>query len=818
MISRAKFFIFSILILLFSTTLSHAVVIDAKTGVFESGLEEENGYTELGQEVKKIENYLKSGQANADDLNHYIKVMIDMKSKLLDFKKNISKDIGFVQQRIQALGDEPAESEYVVETIAKKRQTFNEEASFHRARLVEVEVLLAKINELDSVIMNTKNKELMGRLLDKQSPLIYPTNLFFATKAFIGFIIDIIQSPVVWYKSLNYDQTVYVNSNILPVILIVGLCFLLGLYVRLFILKRLGYNKKIENPKYIRKVGAAASVAIAYGAIPAMMFGGFLLWMQNSEVMTIGFFGLVVTTSLQYFLYIFLSMATARVIFAPYHGKWRLANVSDEKAKRIKVALYMSIAAIGMLTLLEDISIKSNYPIELISFISVVAGAIKVFSFLVVSKRIFWDDAIFNTNYNVNDSIFEEDDFYYEDEPSKFSRIALFLSVFSVLFFAISLFGYPSLSAYLLNRFLASFVLVGLFIIVRKAILEVIHRILLLMFWTRHFKLRRKMISKIDFWLALFFDTLLIVVISVIVLSIWGVPRALLFDWAKKLFLGFSIGGVEISLIAIIFGIAIFIISITLVRVLKGKLMTNILEKMDIEEGIRHSLASGFGFVGFVLAIIISILVMGGNLTNLALIAGALSFGIGLGLQNIVNNFVSGIILLFERPVKVGDWVVVNNYEGIIKQVNIRATELQLWNRSVVVIPNADFLSTSVVNYTLHDRLGRIELAVSVAYGTDVKKVEEILVEIGKKHKQVLKNPEPYVVFMNFGNTSLDFQLRCFTKDIMSRLSISSALRYEINQRFVDEGIRLAIPQVLYRSFNEDNFDANTGNPIPMSR
>lgn len=120
-------------------------------------------------------------------------------------------------------------------------------------------------------------------------------------------------------------------------------------------------------------------------------------------------------------------------------------------------------------------------------------------------------------------------------------------------------------------------------------------------------------------------------------------------------------------------------------KVLKNNLTNNVFAKLDIDEGIKHSLSSGFSFVGFVIASLLAIIVMGGNLTSLTVIAGALSVGIGFGLQNIFNNFVSGIIILFERPVKVGDWVVFNGEEGQIKQINIRSTELETFKKPALL-------------------------------------------------------------------------------------------------------------------------------------
>ena len=221
------------------------------------------------------------------------------------------------------------------------------------------------------------------------------------------------------------------------------------------------------------------------------------------------------------------------------------------------------------------------------------------------------------------------------------------------------------------------------------------------------------------------------------------------------------------------------------------------LEKTTIDSGTKHSLASGFAYICYILAALLSIAIMGGDLTNIALIAGALSVGIGLGLQDVVNNFVSGIIMLIERPIKVGDWVVIGNEEGEVKQINIRSTEVQTFNRASVIIPNSQVLSNSVVNRTHQNNWARYGVTVGVAYGSDVERVKDILLECASSHPKVAKKPSPYVLFQNFGESSLDFELRFYVTDINVGWSAPSDIRFIINKRFKEEGIEIPFRQMV---------------------
>ena len=159
--------------------------------------------------------------------------------------------------------------------------------------------------------------------------------------------------------------------------------------------------------------------------------------------------------------------------------------------------------------------------------------------------------------------------------------------------------------------------------------------------------------------------------------------------------------------------------------------------------------------------------------------------------------------MLFERPIKVGDWVVINGEEGKIKQINIRSTEVETFNRASVIIPNATLLSTSVTNLTHGNNWMRFKVSVGVAYGSDTQRVKEILLECAAAHKKILKKPEPYVLFQDFGASSLNFELRGYSSNIWDGWSIPSDLRFEINRRFAEEGIEIPFNQLVVHRGSE---------------
>ncbi len=282
------------------------------------------------------------------------------------------------------------------------------------------------------------------------------------------------------------------------------------------------------------------------------------------------------------------------------------------------------------------------------------------------------------------------------------------------------------------------------------------------------------------------------------VLLVWGLSNEVMTALSRYVLDGFQIGSLTIVPFRIVVAVLIFALLLAVSDWLRGRLEGKWLKKSRMERGSREALVTISGYVGVALAVLIALGVAGVQFTNLAIIAGALSVGIGFGLQNIVNNFVSGLILLFERPVKTGDWIVVGNTEGHVKRISIRSTLIQTFDRADVIVPNSELISGQVTNWMLHDSRGRVRVPVGVAYGSDTRKVEEILLAIAHDHPNIISDSSispPKVLFMNFGDSSLNFELRAFIRNIDERLQVVSDINFAIDAAFRKEGIEIPFPQ-----------------------
>ena len=274
-----------------------------------------------------------------------------------------------------------------------------------------------------------------------------------------------------------------------------------------------------------------------------------------------------------------------------------------------------------------------------------------------------------------------------------------------------------------------------------------------------------------------------------LLLLAWGMSGAEIMSWVRAAVFGFDVGGVRVSLARILVAVALFVGLLAATRFVQRWLAAGALAQGKMDPGLANSIYTGAGYIGFAVAALAAIAYAGFDITSLAIVAGALSVGIGFGLQSIVNNFVSGLILLVERPIKVGDWISIKEGEGYVRRIAVRSTEIETFGRASLIVPNSELITQTVVNLTHRNLLGRLKIAVRVSYAAEPEHVLQVLQQVAEKNTSILRHPPPIVVLDNLGDQALDFSVRVYLADINRSLQAQTELRMAILKALREEGI-----------------------------
>jgi potassium efflux system protein len=287
---------------------------------------------------------------------------------------------------------------------------------------------------------------------------------------------------------------------------------------------------------------------------------------------------------------------------------------------------------------------------------------------------------------------------------------------------------------------------------------------------------------------------IILAVAALMIAGPWGVGSTDLFGWLRLPVTGFEIGGITISPVGVLSAIALVAVGFALTHAVQRWLDRDLLPKTRMDEGLKASINTGVGYLGTIAIIMVALAYLGFSLDRLAIVAGALSVGIGFGLQAVISNFVSGVILLAERPIKAGDWIVIGSDQGNVRRISVRSTEIELFDRSTLIVPNSDFITKSVKNVTHGAPNGRVQIDLAVSSAVDPEEVKRVAIETAKAHSSVLAFPEPQILFTSLGKADNAFSLFCNVPSPRQAASVKSDLNFALVKAFADAGIALAGP------------------------
>lgn len=303
-----------------------------------------------------------------------------------------------------------------------------------------------------------------------------------------------------------------------------------------------------------------------------------------------------------------------------------------------------------------------------------------------------------------------------------------------------------------------------------------------------------QMVSPVK-WISIRFGQFICLLTFIIFLILaWGGKQAVLANLYSTLGHPLQIGNMKFSILGIFYAGIVLLLTQAVARLWRFLFHTKFLAQSGLMPGVQDSITTLTTYVVWIFGILISLHVFGLNTASLAVAFGALGIGLGFGLQNIFNNFISGIILLFERPIQVGDDVEINGVWARVRKINVRSTVVQTYDNASLIIPNSEFVSSQVTNWSFKDRRVRRKIVVGVAYGSDITLVRNTLFEVAEKNPQILRHPAPDVLFSDFGDSALVFTLRVWAT-VENFLQMESNVRFEIDRLFRERNIEISFPQ-----------------------
>jgi small-conductance mechanosensitive channel len=727
-------------------------------------------------ELDRLESALQKPRLRYSELNDLRDELQRVRAGIEDFWKHLEPPLAAAKDEVALLGPAPAAGQPPEpEHVALSRAELNYHFGLLSAGQAAVHSANLRIDHLINTIQDIRRKN-------------FTTNLFQPVPGIYSYLTwaklpDYVPSATNRARDLVADwwDSIRDRNEVLLIAFEAVLLWLVLTVAAWHGVRRLRRWPHEGEPPFWRRASSAAGI-ILLRILPVVAPTTFLYGMIAEAHALPERVDWIFYSTAQSIIIIFAVNALVTTVFAPRLSQWRLIPASDRAAGRI-CGLVLTLAIVyGFTTLIYVITRLVQAPFALTVAVafpsSLLLAGIVVAILLTPLDGQHWDKM-----------------------PSlrwlTSLRIPIWITVAAIVVCALG--GYLALSRFLAQQ-----------LIVTGSILAFVY---LLLLWVDGFMqglgddsaatgrwlkervgLEQRRREQLVLPIGLSLKVAVLVLSVPLILLQWGYRWPDIYDWYSQLFFGFHIGNTQVSFAVLLASLIVFGLAYAAARLFQGWLDTRVLKPAGISGGVRDSIRIGVGYVGVVIAALAAFSYAGFNLSNLAILAGAFSVGIGFGLQSVVNNFVSGLILLAERPIKVGDLVVVGGEEGHVCKISVRSTEIETSERARVLIPNSCFITEKVKNWTLRDNIRRIVISVSVGYGCDPRKVRATLLKVAQDNPHVMTTPAPSVDF-DFGADNLNFKLYAFVDDLNKGGGTSTDLRIAILDAFNEAGIAIPFRQ-----------------------
>ncbi|MEG9884968.1 MAG: mechanosensitive ion channel domain-containing protein [Hyphomicrobiales bacterium] len=743
------------------------------------------------QKLQGIQTILKQPDLETEAIDRCMDQLDQLHIKALELSEQFRPHLSNIEESLDQLGPAPKNGLETEDIAARRRELENERREIG-ATQKKLDLLLTRIKQTTAAATQSRHARFFQKIFETNRSVFNPNLWIGGIASLRDFAARLSVMTAGWRSAIAGPLTPLGIAVLIVRILLCCAVVALALRGRVRLYRWRGLKRSKTQPTALEKLewvvtsSPINAICAWLGAfVIFLLLGGWQASDSAWELYQLATLAIVVFTACR---------ALNRGVFSPHAPAWRLTNHDDQVAGRLKRLFDLLALVICIDLVFQGIS---DLPVQLLateSALTAMAIAVVMILLLLVARPPDQEDGPEQVDVPKQTPDGAPSDLAWTENV-----LFLYWGIVAITLIALVM-GLIELAHFVARQSVVISALVIVLYLLHRSGDELTNEGLgphhpIGRFLRKVVLLKNPAINRIALLVTTLFDFLLIFFgLTIALVQIVG-PWINLRGWTNSLFFGFEIAGVTISPSMILSAIFIFVIGMGLVKAFTFWLENRILARTNLNRGVRDSIKTGSGYAGFLMVIIITLAYAGVNFQNIAIVAGALGVGIGFGLQSVVNNFASGLILLVERPIKVGDWIKFSDGEGYVKRINVRSTEIETFAKCSIIVPNANLISAPVQNWTHSNSMGRVPIRIGVAYNSDPEVVRDILVDCARRNKNTLSSPAPAAHFVGFGESSLDFLLYAYISDVNFRLSVASALRFAIFRAFKENNIEIPFPQ-----------------------
>jgi len=735
--------------------------------------------------IEQIESSLKREDLNDETLAGIRASLDPLRAKLRTDIDVLDRGLTDVDARLKQLGLPPsADAPPEDSTLTADRARFNQERAAIDGGLKQARLLMVQTDEISARIAERRLAMFTSALFGRGTSALKPSFWLEAARELPEEMRSLSFLAEGWWNSALAKGGIWgIAGGAITLILLGAVGPLVARWLRderaMPVIAETRFDKAFLALATLLRVALVTPVSIVVAILVLNAFG--LVPLRIMEMA----FGAVTAVAIASF-----GRGVAIALFAPYEPERRLLSIGDDSAQLIARHMIAAARILGIVVLVTTVQRTLMAPVSLTVatsalFSIAIAGAFAHF-LLKIAPRDAVEEA--------------------EDADSDVGHVHLFRSIgwlLVIVIVAALAAGFIAFASFIVGRLLIGIGVISALYIVLVFIDSFFGEVLTAnseqgRSLARFFGLKPRAVELFGTLFSALIRLLLITVVLVpLLIGSWGIFAADMLGVLQNIMFGIQIGGVIISPTVILTAIIILLVGILLTRWLQSWLDTRLLPRTTLDPGLQNSVSTIVGYIGVIGAALLALTQVGLDFQQITIVAGALSIGIGFGLQSVVSNFVSGLILLAERPIRVGDVINVKGEEGKVQRIHVRATEIETGDNASLIIPNSELITGTVKNWTHTNTLKRIAVKVGVDYDSDVQKVRDILLEIAKSQTKLATSPAPQALITGFGDNAINFELSGVVRNIGDGGVVKSNLYYAILTRFREEGI--VIPRPLVR-------------------